>query len=215
MRDLMPSHSAPRLALLLWPLLMAVNLAQGESLGGKDLAVALRTGGYVILMRHASSPRTPPDAAHADADNIHVERQLDDTGRTSAQSMGEAMRHLKIPIGKVLSSPTYRALETIHIAKLGDPVTSPELGDSGQSMTPDDSGGRASWLKQRCAERPARGTNTLIVTHFPNITEAYPAAAVGLADGEALILRADVRGETQLVARVKIDEWSTLDRNRP
>jgi hypothetical protein len=103
------SHAALRLITLLWLTLITVDLAQGESLAGKELIAALRSGGYVILMRHASSPRNTPEAAQADVENVQRERQLDDEGRASARAMGEALRRLHIPIGEVLSSPTYRA----------------------------------------------------------------------------------------------------------
>lgn len=63
-------------------------------------------------MRHASSPREPPDAAHTDAENAADERQLDENGRASARAMGEALRGLHIPIGDVLSSP--------HLSRLAD-----------------------------------------------------------------------------------------------
>ncbi|MGA8706106.1 MAG: hypothetical protein WB646_03860 [Steroidobacteraceae bacterium] len=48
------------------------------------------------------------------------------------------------------------------------------------------------------------------MTQFPNISETYPHDAVGLADGEALILHSDGRGAAAIVARVKIDEWATM-----
>ncbi len=47
-------------------LLIARRTVHGESLSGHDLLVALRAGGYVILMRHASSPGRPPDTAQLD-----------------------------------------------------------------------------------------------------------------------------------------------------
>jgi phosphohistidine phosphatase SixA len=193
---------------------VTATASHSASVYGQNLAAELRTGGYVILMRHASSPRKPPDAATADADNSNVERQLDEAGRSSARAWGEAFRQLHIPIGQVLSSPTYRALETIKFAQLGKPTTYPQLGDGGQSMIADKSGARGAWLRSKAAETPAVGTNTLIVTHFPNILEAYPTAAVGLADGEALILHPDGRGAAMLVARVKTDEWAHLDAGR-
>jgi phosphohistidine phosphatase SixA len=161
-------------------------------------------------MRHASSPRNPPDAAQADVENVQRERQLDEEGRASARAMGEALRRLHIPIGEVLSSPTYRALQTIKLAQLGQPRTFEELGDGGQSMRADKSGARASWLKAKASALPGPHENTLIVTHFPNISEAYPQEAVGLADGEALILHLDGHGGATIVARVKIDEWAAL-----
>jgi phosphohistidine phosphatase SixA len=204
------SHAALRLVTLVWLTLITVDLAQGESLAGKELIAALRSGGYVILMRHASSPRNPPEAAQADVENVQRERQLDEEGRASARAMGEALRRLHIPIGEVLSSPTYRALQTIKLAQLGQPRTFEELGDGGQSMRADKTGARASWLKAKASALPGPHENTLIVTHFPNISEAYPQDAVGLADGEALILHPDGRGGAMIVARVKIDEWAGL-----
>jgi phosphohistidine phosphatase SixA len=204
------SHAILQLAFLLWPMLI-VTSAHAESLTGKDLTAALHGGGYVILMRHASSPRTAPDSAQANADNVHHERQLDEEGRASARDLGDALRRLRIPIGQVLSSPTYRALQTIKLARLGPSTTFAQLGDSGQSMMADQSGERAAWLKAKSAEPPALGKNTIIVTHFPNITEAYRDGAAGLADGEALILHPDGRGNAPIVARVKIDEWAHLN----
>jgi phosphohistidine phosphatase SixA len=191
-------------------LLSAVTPVHSESLSGQDLVAALRTGGYVILMRHANSPGHPPDTGHIDAENAQHERQLDDLGRSSARAMGEALHRLHIPIGAVLSSPTYRALETVKLAQLGQPTTFVELGDGGQSMGSDKDGVRARWLKAKTATPPGPHENTVIVTHYPNIIEGYPDSADELADGEALILHPDGRGGADVVARVKIDEWAHL-----
>ncbi len=148
---------------------------------------ALQQGGYVIVMRHASSPREAPDQQTANADNVNRERQLDAEGRASAIAMGKALRDLKIPIGEVLTSPTYRALETVKYAKLGDPKPFVELGDNGQSMQ----GGtqaQAAWLQKRVTQFPV-GTNTILVTHFPNLTGAFPQMAAGVTDGEVAGVR--------------------------
>jgi phosphohistidine phosphatase SixA len=208
MSNEMPSCVASRRGLpFLLPLLAALATAHGQPLSGKDVAAMLHGGGYVILMRHASSPRTPPNPAQANADNVQHERQLDDQGRSSARAMGEAVRQLHIPIGLVLSSPTYRALETLRLAQLGPPKTDSHLGDSGQSMQVDSGGTRAAWLRAKVAERPSSGTNTIIITHFPNINEAFANDAAGLGDGEALIFRPDGRGAAAFVGRVKIEDW--------
>jgi phosphohistidine phosphatase SixA len=82
---------------------------------------ALRQGGFVIVMRHASSPRQAPSKQTANADNVKLERQLDETGRATAIAMGKALRELKIPLGDIFTSPTYRALETVRYAQLGNP----------------------------------------------------------------------------------------------
>jgi phosphohistidine phosphatase SixA len=195
---------------LLLPLLIAVAPVRAESPSGAALVAALRRGGYVILMRHASSPSAAPVAVHSNPDNVQRERQLDEQGQATARAMGEAFRRLKIPIGAVLSSPTYRALETVKVAKLGQPTTFPELGQFEGGMSAEKSGARANWLKAKVAERPAAGTNTLVVTHYPNIAEAFPQEANGLAEGEALILHPDNHDGASLVARVKIDEWTSF-----
>jgi phosphohistidine phosphatase SixA len=193
--------------------LALLGVAVGEPLSKPALLASLRHGGLVILMRHASSPRVVPDAAHADKDNAVAERQLDDSGVASARTMGVALRRLRIPIGQILSSPTYRSLETIKYLQLGKSVTLPELGDGGASMQADPTGGHARWLKALTSKSPAPGTNTLIITHFPNISEAFGASAAGLADGEALILQPIAQGDPTLLRRIKIEDWNQLDAN--
>ena len=188
--------------------MLLAGAVHAQSLHGEALVKALRQGGYVIVMRHASSPREVPGKQSANADNVNHERQLDAEGRASAIAMGKALHDLKIPIGDVLTSPTYRALETIRYAKLGDPKPFAELGDNGQSMQ----GGtqaQAAWLQKRVTQFPA-GVNTVIVTHFPNLTGAFPQLAAGVADGEALVFGPDGKGGAALVARVKIEEWPAL-----
>jgi phosphohistidine phosphatase SixA len=203
-------RSRRRLPLALPTLLTLCAAANAASLTGKDLTAALQRGGYVILMRHASSPATPPDSAQANPDNLHHERQLDEAGRGSARAMGEAFHNLRIPVGQVLSSPTYRALETARLAALGTAHPYPELGDAGQSMSADPTGTRGAWLRSQVAQTPKVGTNTLIITHAPNIREAYPTEGADLAEGEALVFRSDGQGRASLVARVKIEDWPRL-----
>src|SRR5580658_579508 len=96
--------------------LLLAAAAHAQTLQGHTLVEALQKGGYVIVMRHANSPREVPDAKSANPDNTKPERQLDAEGRTTATAMGKALRNLKIPVGEVLVSPTYRAMETVRLA---------------------------------------------------------------------------------------------------
>ena len=189
-------------------LLLPTDAAHAQMLSGQALLKALRQGGYVIVMRHASSPREVPDRQHANPDNTKPERQLDETGRTTAAAMGKALRELKLPIGEVFSSPTYRALETVRLAQLPAPKPTPELGDNGRSM----SGGtaaQAAWLQKAVVQFPV-GANTVVVTHFPNLTRAFPRDAAGVEDGEALIFGPDGKGGAKVAARVKIEDWPKM-----
>src|SRR5207245_2476818 len=101
--------------------LVVTDHAHAQSLSGSALVSALQQGGYVIVMRHASSPGQAPSAQTATADNVKRERQLDEAGRAGSVGMGRAIRELKIPVGEVLTSPTYRALETVRLAQLPNP----------------------------------------------------------------------------------------------
>jgi phosphohistidine phosphatase SixA len=171
------------------------------------LAASLKQGGYVIVMRHASSPREAPDAKTANKDNTKLERQLDDTGRTTAAAMGKALRDLKIPIGDVLTSPTYRALETVRLAQLPSLKAQEELGDGGQSMQAV-AEAQATWLRERIKQMP-KGTNTLLITHMPNIARAFPDWGA-VADGEAVVVGPDGKGGVGPLGRIKIEEWPRL-----
>ena len=178
-----------------------------QVLSGSTLVNALRGGGYVIVMRHASSPREAPDKASANPDNIKLERQLDEAGRASAIAMGAAIRDLKIPIAAVFSSPTYRAMETVRLAQFPNPHAQSELGDGGQSMQAT-SDAQAAWLKDRVS-RASAGTNIVLVTHMPNLSRAFPEWGA-VADGEAIILKPDGNGGATIVGRIKIEEWPRL-----
>ena len=183
--------------------------AAAQTLSGDASVKALRQGGYVIVMRHASSPRDVPDKQTANSDNTKPERQLDAEGRSTAAAFGKALRDLKIPIGEVLVSPTYRAMETARLAKLSDPKAQPELGDNGQSMQ----GGteaQAAWLRKAVTQFPS-GKNTILITHLPNIRDAFPQLTPAPADGETLVF-----GPNGIVARIKIEEWpSFVTASRP
>jgi phosphohistidine phosphatase SixA len=186
-------------------ILLLTGCVHAQQLRGEALIQALRQGGYVIVMRHTSSPREVPDKATANPDNVKPERQLDQEGRASAAAMGKALRDMSIPIGSILTSPTYRALETIRYAGFANPQAFPELGDNGQSMQ----GGteaQATWLQKKVTEFP-KSANTLIVTHMPNMSRAFPQSTEQLEDGEALVF-----GPKGVVARIKITQWPLLAR---
>ncbi len=190
---------------------MSVTPAIAASTAGQPLVESLREGGYVLLMRHASSPNARPDKASADRENTTLERQLDKKGRNTSRAMGAAMRALHLPIREILSSPTYRALETIRIAGLPQPRTAAELGDGGQSMQPLQPS-PAAWLRNLVATVPAPGTDTLIVTHAPNIIGAFGTNLADVADGEILVFRPDGNGDAMLAGRIKIEQWPALAR---
>jgi phosphohistidine phosphatase SixA len=189
----------------------ALGLGSGraQELDSSAAAAALRTGGYVIVMRHASSPGIEPDALDAAPGNIDLERQLDERGRRTATAMGESFRRLALPIGEILSSPRFRAMQTAELLQLGEAQPVPELGDDGQGMSRDAAGLRSAWLRAEAAEAPSPGTNRLMITHSPNMLGAFGAAAAGVDQGESLIIRPE-GGAARVIARIRIEQWTAL-----
>ena len=184
--------------------------AHAEMMSGKPLVEALKKGGYVLIMRHASSPMTLPTKATADPGNDQLERQLDQAGKTSAEAMGKAIRALHIPLVDAIASPAFRARETARLAGFSKIMTFRELGEGEKGMHAKISDKQAEWLRKRAEELPPKGTDTLVVTHTPNIKAAFGDEAAGIASGEALVFKPDGKGQTKLVARIKMGDWPTL-----
>jgi phosphohistidine phosphatase SixA len=186
--------------------------ASAQMLSGGDLVAALKQGGYVIVMRHANSPQVRPDPAIVAPGNTGVERQLNENGHKTAHTMGEALKALRVPIGTVLSSPTFRTRETVQELQVGMPDTFNLLGDGSQGYEFSSFEDSARFMRVRAAEIPKAGTNTLIVTHLPNIEQAF-GETYSVDEGEAVVLKPDGMTGTP-VGRIKIDEWPRLAARR-
>jgi broad specificity phosphatase PhoE len=76
---------------------------------------ALRMPGSVVVVRHSYAPGSfdPPDARLEDCS---TQRNLDADGRAQARRLGEAFRQHGIVVGRVLSSPRCRCLDTARLA---------------------------------------------------------------------------------------------------
>jgi hypothetical protein len=98
-------------------------------------------------------------------------------------------------------------METVRLAEFPHVRAQAELGDGGQSMQ-GASDTQSAWLKEKATHATA-GTNTVIVTHMPNISRAFPEWGT-VADGEAVVLKPDGKGSVSVVGRIKIEEWPRL-----
>jgi hypothetical protein len=58
------------------------------------------------------------------------------------------------------------------------------------------------------ATSPAPGTNTLVVTHKPNILDVFGNDWFEVKEGEASIFKPDGSGNYALIARVQIGQWA-------
>jgi hypothetical protein len=94
--------------------LASAGMARAEPLSGAALVEALRQGGYVLLMRHASSPLAPPVASTAEPDNTRLERQLDDNIGRAASDFLVVMLHIEREANLYLLGEGADALHTAY-----------------------------------------------------------------------------------------------------
>src|SRR5262245_13672726 len=174
-----------------------------------DLLQMLRAGGYVIVFRHGA---TYPDQADTDPlnlGNITKQRQLNDKGRADAKTVGEAFKAARVPIGKSYSSQFHRAVETSQLIGGKEPNATPDVSEGGLVVSPNENNRRTQALRALLAAMPDTGTNTLIVTHKPNIIDALGKDWFEVREGEASIFKPEPGGKYTMVARIQIAQWAT------
>ncbi len=192
-------------------LLLALAAGAGaQTVDLKALAAQMKQGGYVIVFRHGE---TNPDQADTDLqnyDNIARQRQLSGKGREEARQVGASFRKLGIPLGKVYTSKLYRAVETGKLVSGGEVTPSFDLTEGalgGMGLSPTEHDRRVAAFRKMAGTRPEAGKNTLIVTHKPNIIDAFGKDWFEVKEGEASVFKPDASGKAVLVARVQAADW--------
>jgi len=170
----------------------------------------LRSGGYVIVFRHGATSSDQANADPMSKPNVATQRQLNEQGRAQAKSIGESMRKLKIPVGLVLTSTIQRAVDTGTLLGLGEVTATPDLTESGPVASPDENNRRAQALRKLVAALPQADNNLVIVSHKPNIIDAFGKDWLDVREGEASVFEPDGNGGYKLIVRIQASEWSKL-----
>lgn len=185
-----------------------VMVAQGGGkLSGPALATALRTGGYVIALRHGATDNTRSDA-NVNLSDCNTQRPLTATGVAQAQQVGAAVRTLRLPIGNVLYSPYCRTRTTAQL----------EFGNTGQPdmdlVAADYHGVNQSQQDPAVLKLlntvPKAGTDTALVTHQNTLQNATGIPTP--AEGGAEIYRPQPTAAPLLVAELSPADWTALAR---
>jgi len=187
-------------------LLIAVS-APAQTPDIKTLAAQLKQGGYVIVFRHGATNRDQADTDPFNFDNVAKQRLLSEKGKEVALQVGAAYRKLGIPLGEVYTSKFNRAVETGKLVSGRDVVATLDLTEGGLVVTPIENDRRAEALRKMAATRPAAGKNTLIVTHKPNILDAFGKDWFEVREGEASVFHPDGFNKLIPVARVQAADW--------
>lgn len=199
--------------LILSFLLMAVPAAivASQPSPPADLLDAMRLGGYVIVLRHGA---TTLDVAKDGMSNPNnkpgIERQLSDAGRAQSIAIGEALRKLGIRIGDVMTSPLQRAVDTATLLRAGEVKINPFLAEAGTAVSREENDRRADILRKLVGYH-AGPDNLVIVTHRPNLVEAFGASLADMREGEAAVFEPDFTGDGyRVVARFQASDWDLL-----
>src|ERR1700723_3113218 len=145
---------------------MAAPAARADD---KDIAQALRAGGLVLVVRHGATFADQADTDPFNFDNIPAQRNLNDKGKALAKAFGDALRQAGVPIGKVYTSKYNRAYETAVIAGFPDIEKTTDLTEGGLIVSPNENNRRAAAFRQMLPVAPNDHTNTILITHQPNI----------------------------------------------
>ena len=181
---------------LLTASLLAAQGARGDE---NDTWALLKKPGHMVLLRHANSPESPPDAAPVDFKNCATQRNLDEAGRAQARRVGEAFRKHGIKSARLVSSQYCRAMETAKLTRLGPVQPLPALN---QIYLADLSGMRETAEETRKFMKtiPAKQL-TVLVSHVSNILSI---AGVNLSSGEMAVVHIDAAGAIVLEGRIMV-----------
>jgi broad specificity phosphatase PhoE len=181
--------------------------AFAQTVDVKALAESMKQGGYVIVFRHGATNRDQADTDPLNHDNVSKQRQLSEGGKELATQVGASFKALQIPIGKVYTSKFNRAVETGKLIGGAEVTSTLDITEGGLVVTPIENDRRTEALRKMTATPPERGKNTLLVTHKPNIVDAFGKDWFDVKEGEASIFRPDGAGKAAPIARVQAVEW--------
>jgi histidine phosphatase superfamily protein (branch 1) len=201
------------LALLLCALPLAGALAQSRNsephreVPAAELLQELRKGGYILYFRHTATDFSKNDDAMTSFEDCASQRNLTEAGRAQARAVGEAIRALAIPVGKVLASPYCRTVETGMLIFGRAEKSGDVRGGPGTATSP----ARYAGLRKLLSTRPPAGSNLAIASH------GNPFHAVAgppyLTEGEAAVVR-PLGEDFEIVARIHSARWSELQPTR-
>ncbi len=181
----------------------AQSTAPSATLPEGELIDALRRGGHVIYFRHATTNPEQADTSDPKLGRCEAQRNLSADGRRMSREIGAAFQTLRIPVGKVVSSPYCRTVETATLAFGRNEVSDALFFAMGVGKTEREQQGLA--LRQMLAAPPGRGTNTVLVAHHANLKEAtgiWPKR-----EGEAHVFRPRPDGGFDYLGEVSAGAW--------
>ena len=202
-------HSGKTLLVLVVALILGGPALAQQRPNDEELVMALRAGSHVIVIRHGATNADQADTDPLNQDNIAQQRQLSPKGEQAAKALGIAFKAIGVPIAQVYTSNFNRAYQTAKLAGFDKIAKCIDLTEGGLVVSPNENNRRAAALRKLAGSQPPAGSNVVIVTHKPNIIDAFGKDWFEVKEGEATIFKSD-GSSYKVLARVQMDEWSRI-----
>jgi phosphohistidine phosphatase SixA len=182
--------------------------AEVKMMDAGELIPLLKKGGYILIMRHE---RTEIPAASDDYSKpptqCTAQRNLSVAGYAGAVETRKVLSVLEIPIGKVLSSPMCRAMDT---ARLAFGKAEPEMRlihhDNIPGRTAKVSGEE---MRALIGELVPGDSNIVLVSHIGNINSAIDTLP---SEGEISVVKREAGGKITVLGVVMGSDFSPYAR---
>lgn len=166
----------------------------------RGLMADLRRGGHVLLIRHERTNMFLLDKPNRDLSDCNTQRNLSPAGIGMAKENGDNLKYLEIPIGKVISSPMCRTLETARYMFRRYEVDSVFLGNP---MEKEKHGQDILDFAKGLIEP---NINHVMVGHLSNIQMAF---GIMVHEGDTVVI-GEEGGELRVVDVIQANGWNDL-----
>jgi len=173
-------------------LAVSIILSPSDGLAGNNEIIAkLKAGGHILMIRHALAPGNG-DPKNFKIGDCSTQRNLNETGRAQARSIGNWLRSKGVMSARVYASQWCRCLETATLMNLGSVQEFPALNSFYERMQ--DREPNIDALKDFISQQPMDGELIVLVTHFVTIG-AIAGESVSSGTGVLLELKKDTSYE--------------------
>jgi phosphohistidine phosphatase SixA len=185
------------LAALLVPAASVAQVADTAA-AANPILDSLKTGGYVIVFRHAHTDRSKMEQQGWSLADRSTQRNLSERGAEESHTIGHAFKALGIPVGEVLASPMFRTRETAEHA-FGRADTTELLRSRGS----------APGARELLTRPTATGMNRILVTHNAYLHRHFGPSGHGeIGEGDAVVARPKGDGGFEVLGRIRLSDWA-------
>jgi phosphohistidine phosphatase SixA len=161
---------------------LLVGYAFATSVSQTEMIVALKSGGHVLLLRHAQTVPGVGDPPNFKLTDCTTQRNLSEEGRNQSKRIGESLRAQGVAFARTMSSQWCRCKDTASLmsSKVEDfPALNSFFDNRGDEPK------QSAAVKRKTKAMPAN-ESWLMVTHQVNISAL---TGISPAMGEGVVVR--------------------------